>query len=386
MKKHKVAIAKAFSLNAEKQIYGSFAEIGAGQETANHFFKAGLASQTVAKSMSAYDMTFSDHIYGKQARYVCRGRLITMLNHEYQLLQKRLSSRSKQTCFFSFANTASTSSSKNKSRSSHSWMGIRFQTRPLGPTNDITFHVANLNTHRLDQYEALGILGVNLIYASFFLRKSPKKFITSLSDYINKDHIEINGLNFSGPDLKPFKQNAVVKEVFSQGLSQALLFSHKGSNSVIKEEGFEKPFFVFPDSEYDALTLKKLCKKASQGKLASSSSFKIITTNQIPSTLKSKHQNFFLLVSLYKNIFQLKQTLRIYSKENLTFFLPEARFDKELNSLEKQGILLENLGALFDKKTRIFLTSSGKQKTSRLKKDTQILKDYLKEKGYLVFI
>ncbi len=162
------ALEKALNINLDAKVYGTFAEIGAGQEVARFFFQAGKASQTIAKTMSAYDMAFSDEIYGKenQGRYVCESRLLKMLTKEYDLLQRRLGkTRGENTTFFALADTVATSSTG--ARVSDGWMGIRFQKTPLGPTNDILLHVRLLDRYRLLQQEALGVLGVNLVYAAF---------------------------------------------------------------------------------------------------------------------------------------------------------------------------------------------------------------------------
>ena len=204
-KKLSTTIGKAYEINKKRSIYGSFAEIGAGQETVHYFFKAGLASQTIAKSMSAYDMTFSDAIYGKQSSYVCRKRLMTMLDHEYKLLEKRLKAKQgSKTQFFAFSTTAATKSKKRASSPNmlgHAWMGLRFQMKPKSAISDITFHVSCLDEDRLNQQEALGILGVNLIYACFNY-KDPKKFISSLSDRLKKTRIAIDSISCKGPAFK----------------------------------------------------------------------------------------------------------------------------------------------------------------------------------------
>ncbi len=161
-------IRKALQINLDDQIYGSFAEIGAGQEVARHFFLAGRASHTVAKSMSAYDMKFSDEIYGREesGRYVVETRLLKMLDHEFSLLKERLFEiRGDETCFFSFASTVATSSASQASRC-HGWMGVCFQTRPGGPVNRFILHVNMKDQFRLQQQEALGVLGVNLIHSA----------------------------------------------------------------------------------------------------------------------------------------------------------------------------------------------------------------------------
>ena len=201
------AVIKAFEINKDPGIYGTFAEIGAGQETVNFFYKAGLASQTVAKSMSAYDMTVSDEIYGKQSRYVSKERLLTMLDREYRLLEKRLKKKSgDKSRFFVFAETATTgtqSESLSVSRHRHAWMGLRFQANPLEPPSDIVFHVNCLDNSRLEQHESLGVLGVNLIHAGFHFKNRPKKLISLLTDNLSGYRkVEIQSLSCQGPAFK----------------------------------------------------------------------------------------------------------------------------------------------------------------------------------------
>ncbi|MGE0633542.1 MAG: hypothetical protein AB7O96_14105, partial [Pseudobdellovibrionaceae bacterium] len=161
---------KALFINQDLLRYGAFAEIGAGQEVARHFFQAGHASQTIAKTISAYDMIYSDEIYGKEksGRYVCESRVKKMLEKEVSLLERRLKEvRGSKTCFFAFANTVTTGSEGNR-RYCHGWMGVKFQTKPLGPYNEIVMHVKMLDKYRLEQQESLGKLGVNLLAAAFY--------------------------------------------------------------------------------------------------------------------------------------------------------------------------------------------------------------------------
>jgi len=192
---------KAFDINMSKPIYGTFAEIGAGQEVARRFFHVGGAAGTVAKTISAYDMTFSDAIYGKSTRFVSRQRLGEMLDHEYDLLIERLDEKvGAERTFFAFADTVAARSYKTLNES-HGWMGIRFQSHPRTQPNEIIMHVRMLDPHNLEQQEALGIVGLNLIYAAFFLRKDLKKFITSLLDDLESTRIEIDMIRFSGPDF-----------------------------------------------------------------------------------------------------------------------------------------------------------------------------------------
>jgi len=178
---------KALTINLDGPKYGTFAEIGAGQEVARVFFQAGGASGTIAKTISAYDMVFSDAIYGKAPRYVSRERLRLMLDHEYQLLLERLAAtRGKETTFFVFADTVATKNFKGNNEA-HGWMGIRFQTEPLGEPSDIVLHMRMWDKENVLQQEALGILGANLIYGAFYYRDDPEKLIQSFLDNLTSD-------------------------------------------------------------------------------------------------------------------------------------------------------------------------------------------------------
>ena len=243
-RQQKPAAGKAFSLNEDKSVYGVFAEIGAGQETVNFFFKAGRASQTVAKSISAYDMTFSDLIYGKGGRYVSRERLMDMLKREYSLIQRRLArKRGKNSRFFAFANTAAAASEKNQDPADwRAWMGVRFQSRPLGPYNDVILHVGCLDKVRLQQHEALGVLGVNLIYSCFQFRA--KTFVASLTEGLS-DRVRIDWIGLNGPDLTPALQtNALNIELLKQKTSPLIFFNSRGESEFIKDSLFETPLLI----------------------------------------------------------------------------------------------------------------------------------------------
>src|SRR4051812_41380507 len=167
---------KALTINLDGTHYGTIAEIGAGQEVARVFFQAGSASGTIAKTISAYDMTFSDAIYGKAPRYVSRERLALMLEHEYTLLIERLATqRGDRTTFFAFADTVSAKSFKGNNEC-HGWMGIRFQIEPGGPPSEIILHVRMWDKENILQQQALGVVGVNLIYGALYYRAEPPKF------------------------------------------------------------------------------------------------------------------------------------------------------------------------------------------------------------------
>ena len=218
---------KALALNQDDRIYGTFAEIGAGQEVARHFFQVGLASQTVAKTISAYDMTFSDSIYGKSSRYVSEDRVKQMLVYEFDLLTSRLSdNKGKESRFFSFADTVATSSRGGKIP--HGWMGVRFQVEPGGEPNDIIIHVKIKDKQRLQQQEALGILGVNLVHAAYFNLNSTDELMESLFDNLNSARVEIDILRLEGPFFKGTNNQLVAVKLVEKGFSQAALIDPDG--------------------------------------------------------------------------------------------------------------------------------------------------------------
>jgi hypothetical protein len=218
---------KAFQINLDGKRYGTFAEIGAGQEVARRFFQVGGASGTIAKTMSAYDMTFSDAIYGPTDRYVGRVRLQTMLDREYDLLIERLDKKLGQhRTFFVFADTVAARSFKLRNES-HGWLGVRFQTEPRGPSSQIIIHVRMLDEANVAQQEALGVIGVNLLYGTFYYVQ-PEKLISSLQENLAPGRIEVDMIKFSGPAYQGVDNRLMSLQLVSQGLTDAVLFNADG--------------------------------------------------------------------------------------------------------------------------------------------------------------
>jgi hypothetical protein len=218
---------KAFQINLDIKRYGTFAEIGAGQEVARRFFQVGGASGTIAKTMSAYDMQFSDAIYGVTDRYVSRVRLQTMLDHEYSLLIERLDKKiGHERTFFVFADTVAARSFKQYNES-HGWLGIRFQSEPRGEPSQIIIHVRMLDEANVDQQEALGIIGVNLISGAFYDRH-PEKLIASLHDNLPAQRIQVDMIKFSGPAFAQVDNRLMSLQLVSQGLTDAVMFTADG--------------------------------------------------------------------------------------------------------------------------------------------------------------
>jgi hypothetical protein len=223
---------KALRINLDKKIYGTFAEIGAGQECVRHFFRVGGASGTIAKAMSAYDKEFSDAIYGPEQynRYVCRSRVDKMLDHEYSLIMERLNAeRQDNTKFFAFANTVATIDFKKRFKG-HGWMGIQFQTEPRKEPNRVILHIKPLEHEAQFQQETIGILGVNLIYASFFYSENVEEFLESLMDNITRDKMEIDTIEMTGPDFEHIDNRLLSLKLVKNGLTSAVIFSPDGVN------------------------------------------------------------------------------------------------------------------------------------------------------------
>jgi hypothetical protein len=235
---------KALSINLDPRRYGTFAEIGAGQEVVRWFFRVGGAAGTIAKSMSAYDMSVSDAIYGRCERYVCRQRLEDMLNREHSLNLERLrESRGDTTAFFSFADTVSARNFQGTNEC-HGWMGVRFQAHPRDLDSQIIIHVRMLDTDNAAQQEALGIVGVNLLYGAFFLNHEPDKLIESLLDNLSTRRIEIDMIEFSGIAFRHVDNRVMSLRLVQLGLSNAAMFSASGEVLQPSEVLYKKPILV----------------------------------------------------------------------------------------------------------------------------------------------
>ncbi len=223
---------KALRINLNADIYGTFAEIGAGQETVRHFFRAGGASGTIAKAMSAYDKDFSDAIYGIEddKRYVTEARLRKMLNHEVRLMEERITRENNPNkIFFSYANTVATIDFAKKYKG-HGWVGIKYQIAPDEAYNDIVLHIRFKETDARLQQETLGKLGTNLIYGAFYKYNQPRKLLRYLYDHLDKDQLEIDTINFSGPAFKAVDNRLMSLQLVKNGMTDAVMFAPDGNN------------------------------------------------------------------------------------------------------------------------------------------------------------
>lgn len=372
---------KALRINLNNNIYGTFSEIGAGQETVRHFFRAGGASKTIAKAMSAYDKDFSDSIYGLEdfKRYVTEGRLRKMLSHEKQLIEERLDRKKHpEKLFFSFANTVATIDFAKKNKG-HGWVGITFQLEPNGGYNDIILHLNFLENDAKLQQETLGNLGVNLIYAAFYYHKDPVKILNSLYDHIGKDQIEIDTINFSGPAFKDVDNRLMSLFLVKNGMTQAVIFNAYGQNvfpadllygkNILALRGSFRPVTKVNMSMYEK-SLEKFLNPEANITLKNTLPIFEITLSNLLSDGEINEQDFLdradllcelgqtVMISNFPEYYKLVEYLSSYPIEKIglvlgvpsLFEIFEERFYSHLS-----GGLLEAFGKLFYKDLKIYL-------------------------------
>ena len=382
---------KALRINLDSSKYGTFAEIGAGQEVARHFFQAGGAAGTVAKTMSAYDMKFSDAIYGQAGRYVSRKRLVQMMAHEYALLEKRLSEvRGNETYFFAFANTVS-ALNFHKSNECHGWMGIRFQSEPNGPFHDIILHVRMLDRENRLQQEAIGMLGVNLVYGAFHLSDSPEKFISSLIEDIGEDRIEVDMLEFNGPNFEKFDNRILCLKLVERGLSNAIMFDRKGFVVQASEELYKKSCLIErgsfrPVAQVNLDMLEKAKSQFIEREDVEEKQVEVfmeLTLGNLLTEGDIDHEDFIarievinacgygVLVSNYFEYFRLSAYLRRHVKKPIGLVMGLnnlADIFKEEYYAKLDGGILEAFGVLFKENVKIYSYPIERENFERYRK------------------
>jgi hypothetical protein len=235
---------KALRINLNRARYGTFAEIGAGQEVARWFFKVGAAAGSISKSISAYDMAVSDAIYGRCKRYVSRERLQSMLDHEHGLNLERLrSSRGDSTAFFAFADTVAARNYEGTNEC-HGWMGVKYQAHPRDDDSQVLIHVRMLDHENSLQQEVLGIVGVNLLYAAFFLHHQPQQMLESLLDSLTTERVEIDMIEYSGIEFRHVDNRVMSLKLVQLGLSGAAMFGPAGEVLQPSEVLRKRPILV----------------------------------------------------------------------------------------------------------------------------------------------
>ncbi len=369
---------KALTINLNDEQYGTFAEIGAGQEVARVFFHAGGASGTIAKTISAYDMTFSDAIYGKAPRYVSHERLELMLEHEFNLLVERLAQqRGDRTTFFVFADTVATKNFKGTNEA-HGWMGIRFQAEAGGAPSDIILHVRMWDKENVLQQEALGIVGTNLVYGAFYFRDDPRKFIESLLDNLSADRIEVDMLKFIGPAFAHVDNRLMSLHLVHFGLTNAVMFGPGGDVQQPSEVLYKKAILVErgsfrPVTHVNVDMLNCATAQFVQEPLVKGKDVIVlmeITMNNLLAAGELDAQDFLsrvdlladigftVLISNYSEYYRLTSYFRRYTKEMIGVAmginnLIEIFNEKYYENLE--GGILESFGRLFRHSVRLYV-------------------------------
>jgi hypothetical protein len=369
---------KALKINLDALKYGTFAEIGAGQEVAREFFQAGGASGTIAKSISAYDMVFSDAIYGKAPRYVSRDRLKLMLDHEYALLLERLSeARGHRTNFFVFADTVATRNFQGTNEA-HGWLGIRFQTQPLGSPSEILLHVRMRDKDAVLQQQALGIVGVNLVYGALYYRTDPSALIESLADNVGTDRIEIDMLRFSGDCFEKVDNRLMAIHLLECKLTNAVMFGQQGDvlqpseilhkKAILVERGSFRPVTNVNVDMLNCATAQFVQEPLVKGKEVIV--LMEITMNNLLAEGSLDARDFLsrvdlltdigftVLISNYMEYYRLTSYFRRYSKEMIGVALGinnllEIFNEKYYENLE--GGILESFGRLFRNDVKLYV-------------------------------
>lgn len=369
---------KALTINLDVPVYGTFAEIGAGQEVAREFFQAGAASGTIAKSISAYDMVFSDAIYGKAPRYVSRERLKLMLDHEYDLLVERLcAARGARTSFFVFADTVATINFKGDNEA-HGWMGIRFQPTAAASPSEIVLHVRMRDKDAVLQQQALGIVGVNLIYGAFYYRSDPKKLIESLADNLGTDRIEVDMVRFAGPCFEHFDNRLMSLHLVEFSLTNAVMFGASGEVLQPSEVLHRKAILVQRGSFRPVTRVNVDMINCAAAQFVQESGVKDkevvvlmeITMNNLLAAGKLDAQDFLarvdllteigftVLISNYSEYYRLTSHFRRYTPEMIGVALGINNLLEVFNESyyeDLEGGILESFGRLFRNEVKLYV-------------------------------
>lgn len=382
---------KSLKINLNENIYGTFAEIGAGQEVVRNFFRVGAASGTVAKAMSAYDKEFSDAIYGREedGRYVTEPRLRKMISHEYGLMEQRLDREDQpKRCYFAFANTVATINFTRKFKG-HGWMGIRFQLHPDQAPNDVLFHIRMKEEDAAQQQETIGVMGVNLIYGCFYIRNNAEELLQSLYDNIPKYKVEIDMIHFEGPAFAKVDNRLMSLKLIKEGMTDAVIFGPDGTNilpaallykkNILTMRGSFRPVTkVNMDMIEKSRELFLQEKKVTDDKLVT---LWEITLSNLRAEGEIDEQDFLdraeilcemgqtVLISNYQEYYKLVEYFSRYTEERMGLIMGysnlQALFDNQYYKSLKGG-MLEAFGILYSRDLKLYVYPSRDQETGEL--------------------
>ncbi len=384
-------VQKALEVNLNPETYGTFAEVGAGQEVVRHFFRAGGASGTIAKAMSAYDKYFSDAIYGKEAngRYVCESRLKKMINHEYGLITERLNRKKHPNKrFFSFANNVETINF-SKTNDGHGWMGLRFQLSSNSKPNDVILHYLLHEREAKQQQESAGILGVNLIHGCIFHPDDPKIIIKQLFDNISKGYLEINMIQMNGPNFDYVDNRLLSLYLVKERMTDAVIFSPDGVNLQPSDVLYKKNILAIrgsfrPVTKVNIDMIKNGYNKFILEKRVSKKDLQVlfeITLSNLSTNGEIDEQDFLdradilcslgqtVLISNYQRYYKLLDYFSRFTKKRMGIIMGvpnlkqifEEKYYRHLS-----GGILEAFGRMFNRDLKIYLYPYQKQKEGEI--------------------
>jgi len=403
---------KALKINLNPDIYGTFAEIGAGQETVREFFRAGAASGTIAKAMSAYDKAFSDDIYGieEDRRYVTESRVRKMLKHEYSLIEKRLDREiHPEKTYFAYANTVATINFA-KTFKGHGWMGIRFQSATEKPTNDIFLHFRLHENEAKHQQETVGRLGTNLIYGAYNLFTDCKELLRSLYDNIDHAAIEIDLINFSGPDFEQVDNRLMSLQLIKNGYTDAVIFGPEGNNLLPAELLYKKHILAMrgsfrPVTRVNMDMIKRGYEVFSNDRKVNPDKTVVlweITLNNLLAEGEIDEQDFLdraeilcslgqtVLISNYQEYYKLVDYFGRFSKKRQGLVMGVNNLSELFNEKYYRGLqggILEAFGRIFSKDLKILVYPFQEDQTSKItrKEDAEVHPRFRPIIDYLIF-
>ncbi len=408
---------KALEINLNPNIYGTFAEIGAGQEVARHFFRAGGAAGTIAKSISAYDMTMSDAVYGKEVsgRYVCEDRLKKMLDTEYDILTTRLTDiRHGETTFFAYADTVSAKSYKGTGEN-HGWIGIKFQHKPKAKPSQVIIHMSMLDAENIQQQEAIGLLGVNLIYAVYHDVSDRANFVSGLMDGLTTSRMQIDMIRISGEAFQGVDSRLLSLELVKMGLCEAIIFDVDGEVLQASDVLYKKNVLVVrggyrPPTNL-SLDMLECGLKKFKNSLVQSEKDNIIVIPEISMSLlldrgHVDNEDFLARVDLLSALGQkvlisnsesysdLNMFFTKYAKKKIAFVMASYNLEEILSPAKyvstKFG-LLGSLGTLLEPNTKLYIYPACDDETNEIKKiesmiispELKLLMQYLLQNNYV---
>jgi hypothetical protein len=381
---------KALALNLDGRAYGTFAEIGGGQEVVGTFFAVGGAAGTVAKSISAYDMAVSDSLYGAAKRYVSRGRLEAMLELEFSLLVNQLGeTRGDAKCFFAFANTVATRRF-GSAEGGRGWLGVRFQARPREAASDVIIHAHLLDREVAHERDALGALGVNLIHGAFFLQGSTERLIASLFDDLSPERVEIDMVKFSGPAFAGVDNRLMSLQLVEQGFTEAAMFTAAGEVVQPSEVLYKQAILVERGSFRPATNLTLDLLQRAMERFSSDVAVRErgtpvvlaeMTLRSLTPGSEARHEDFLaradilralgfdVLISRFQRYYEMAEYLAGYTDGpiGVAIGLPGVRLlVDEAFYQNLAGGLLESVGRMFKRSVKVYVYPTRDAATGRV--------------------